>query len=628
MKRIHGAPILSILLIAPIAGASTLLVTDVAGTTRYQQIDCIPGLISNRPTIALESVSLTLRDALCLANRIGGKNVIRLPERETIVLNQVDNWWFGPNGLPPIASDIVIEGNGTTVIRSALDDTAPFRFFMIAQQSRTAALRDGTLTLRNLTLRNGLAKGGDSASGGGGAGMGGAMFNFGKLSLDGVAVIGNHAQGGSSLGAHGNPVIRSGGGMGADADTFRAGGFGGWGPFNGWYGGASGIPGYQTDRQSIGGGGAGFAASAGYYYIGGGTGFSGGNCAGGVNLEGNDGGSGGHSLWTGGPGEFGGQFGGGGGAAGLWTLAGGGGGGIGGGGGDSGIDAPTACGAGGGFGGGGGAGGASDSGVGGGGGFGGGGAAAGGAPGWGGFGGGQGGWIYGPASASGGGGAGMGGAIFSLGSLVIENSTFAGNQAEGGSAYGGQGGDGRGGAVYIYDSVAHISFSTFIDNVSKFGFGGMFGSSASGAIELRTQATATTAFLSKNLFAGSTNGRGTTVSDCDLSRRWPTVTSPQLFSDGANAYSEAGSCSTSLSEDRLVSRNEARLSPVGDHGGPTPTAIPMPGSRLIDVVSCATFSGELVSADQRGFPRPWGRRCDIGAVEYDGDTIFIDGLDR
>jgi hypothetical protein len=36
----------------------------------------------------------------------------------TYTLTTVNNSWYGPNGLPPIASDITIEGNGATIIRA------------------------------------------------------------------------------------------------------------------------------------------------------------------------------------------------------------------------------------------------------------------------------------------------------------------------------------------------------------------------------------------------------------------------------------------------------------------------------------------------------------------------------
>lgn len=71
-------------------------------------------------------------------------------------------WWYGPEALPAIASDITIEGNGATITRSG---STPFRFFYVAADPANpntddyTSPRAGRLTLENLTLSNGLAKG-------------------------------------------------------------------------------------------------------------------------------------------------------------------------------------------------------------------------------------------------------------------------------------------------------------------------------------------------------------------------------------------------------------------------------------------------------------------------------------
>ena len=55
---------------------------------------------------------------------------------------------------------------------------------------------------------------------------------------------------------------------------------------------------------------------------------------------------------------------------------------------------------------------------------------------------------------------------------------------------------------------------------------------------------------------------------------------------------------------------DARLTPLGDHGGPTPTHALLPDSPAIDLAPGASCPG----ADQRGRPRP-ADGCDAGAVE-------------
>ena len=50
----------------------------------------------------------------------------------------VDNWWYGPNALPPIASNIIIEGNGATL---AITDSTivRLRFFYVGAHPAAAA---------------------------------------------------------------------------------------------------------------------------------------------------------------------------------------------------------------------------------------------------------------------------------------------------------------------------------------------------------------------------------------------------------------------------------------------------------------------------------------------------------
>ncbi len=54
------------------------------------------------------------------------------------------------------------------------------------------------------------------------------------------------------------------------------------------------------------------------------------------------------------------------------------------------------------------------------------------------------------------------------------------------------------------------------------------------------------------------------------------------------------------------------LGPLGDHGGPTWTCLPLPGSPVVDAGSSPAGSPSL---DQRGLPRTSGRAPDLGAVE-------------
>jgi len=171
---------------------------------------------------------ISLLDAINIANNSDGPDTIVLqpaktpfpmpiPSR-TFKLDKVNNYWYGPNGLPAISSEITIEGNGATIERTGGPN---FRFFNVSN-SQYGGLPTGSLTLQGLTLRGGVAHGGNSGKGGGGLGAGGAIFNQGTLVLDSVLLTNNTAHGGNSLFSGG----LAGGGIGQDGGGSH-GGFGG-----------------------------------------------------------------------------------------------------------------------------------------------------------------------------------------------------------------------------------------------------------------------------------------------------------------------------------------------------------------------------------------------------------------
>ena len=551
--------------------------------------------------------------AINSANAAGGANVVRLGAGCTYTLTAVDNNWYGPNGLPAIASDVTIVGNGATVERSAQSGTPHFRLFFVGADfanpntTNYVSPGPGRLTLQNLTLSGGLAKGGDSAAGGGGAGMGGAIFSQGTVIIDGSTLAGNTAQGGASGTGPGD----GGGGIGTNAASGITGAGGGFGA--GSFGGGGGGGG---DINGSGGGGAGFGTAEG-----GSSATSAAAGAGGGPLNGM-GGSGGHGTTTAGVGGDG--SGGGGGAPGGGSTGGGfgqggnaaGGGGVGGGGGAGDFVNPDA-GGGGGFGGGGG--GATD--AGGAGGFGGGGGSAaftaagasGGGPG--GFGGGSG--MVG-IGAHGGGGAGMGGAIFSMqGQLTIENSTLATNRAIAGADAVPVHASGLGGAVFNLNGTFTAVDSTIAANTAT-----TAGASIYNLVYDAATSRAALSTLRDTIVANGTALQADLVS-----------IKPATVSGAANNASD--SATADVSQFDLVQTMAAEaggtitgspltadplLGPLQNNGGPTQTMTLSPGSPAIDAGN--SFG---MTADQRGDPRPvdfsglpnaaGGDGADIGAFE-------------
>src|SRR2546426_110255 len=149
-----------------------------------------------------------------------GPDTIELAPGCVYVLHTVNNNWYGPNGLPPIASPLSIEGNGAVIARSTASGTPAFRFFYVGANSdgpyTNGYTRPGTgagrLALRDVTLTGGLAHGGNSHGGGGGAGLGGAIFSQGGVTLERTTLVGDIARGGFSFTGAARGAYGDGGG--------------------------------------------------------------------------------------------------------------------------------------------------------------------------------------------------------------------------------------------------------------------------------------------------------------------------------------------------------------------------------------------------------------------------------
>ncbi len=512
------------------------------------------------------------------ANGNGQDNTINL-SASTYDLTVIDNYWYGPNGLPAISSNLIMNGNGAVIKRDST--AANFRLFYVS--GGFDGLAAGSLALADLTLDGGVARGGDGT--GGGLGAGGAVFNQGNLNLNGVTLSGNEARGGN--GGNG-PGGGGGGGMGGNADgNGNGGGFGGslGGTFGGSGGGGGGISGG-------GGGGGGFEASATGANAsgtdggaGGGLGGFGGAGGGAGAANGGDGGGAGGSSAQGGSGGAGGGFGsggsfdnggGGGGGGGAFGGGGGGGGGVGGGGGAGNLGGGN-----GGFGGGGGDAQLLDK-----------------PNGQGGFGGGNGG---GDTFVGGGGGAGMGGALFNMfGTATVTNCTLTGDSAQGGNGSG-NGGSGYGGAIFNLDGSLLLTFCTVADNTVA----GGSGQTASGAED--GGAVYNLAY-GNTISDGSAQSATTTITDCILAESTGGV-------DVVNNVVNVNNVNTATvhlkGPDLVMSSNgtisgtptvtaDPHLGSLQNNGGPTETMAITSSSVAFEAAT--TVDG--VVTDQRGYTRP------------------------
>jgi hypothetical protein len=436
----------------------------------------------------------------CVAG--SGDDMIVLPTKATFTMSgpvaDVYNY-VGATATPMVTTTIAIEANGSKIQHGG--GSVAYRAFAVGT--------GGNLTLHEIHVRGFEVHGGNGGGGGGGGlGAGGAIYvHNGTLAVGWSTFEQNGVLGGNGSNGNINGGGGGGGGLGGNGGPASDGGGGGGG-------------------GARGDGAAGTAETCNIFCIGGGEGGGGGGTYSDANGHGG-------GFRCGGDGAFGitslvpilplrdgkiGSCAGGGGGGGQEaftasivpppTIYGGdgGSGNYGGGGGGGSYLVESGSGGPGGFGGGGGAGTTGDSNFlgigpsGGDGSFGGGGGA-----GHGGFligGPGAGGRFAGDGSEhAGGGGGGLGGAIFGdLATIVIRNSTFAGNYADRGHSGGTGAPDGRasGGAIFAVDSSLLVNNSTFKGNVTD-GVGDLGG----GGIAVDKLSEAASLTLRNSILAGN-----------------------------------------------------------------------------------------------------------------------------
>ena len=199
-----------------------------------------------------------------------------------------------------------------------------------------------------------------------------------------------------------------------------------------------------------------------------------------------------------------------------------------------------------------------------------------------------------------------GSALYTGGDAVVVDSTFANNSASG-----------YGGAIAALSSVTATN-STFADNTAASGAGAA----------ILTYGPATVAY--STLTGNATTDPGWVVQGATIALFASVLESPgdntALCSTAATSsgYSVAddSSCGLTGVGDVQSPTLDPLLGPLGDHGGPTPTRVPLLGSPLVGAIpnaACQTAPlGAGVVTDQRGVPRPTtpGGPCDIGAVQF------------
>lgn len=192
-----------------------------------------------------------------------------------------------------------------------------------------------------------------------------------------------------------------------------------------------------------------------------------------------------------------------------------------------------------------------------------------------------------------------GGGVLAAGNAqaLIENSTLSGNQA----------GATGGGLQASGEAFVDLVHTTLADNTAGSGSAIGNGTPTRPDSEVR---------LENTLVDG----------DCVIQDGLPFVTG------GGNLESPGSTCGLTGPGDQTGVADPV-ISVLGDHGGPTPTHLPLPGSPAIDSVPLGACD---LLFDQRGTSRPRDGdgdelvNCDTGAVEVffnEVDTVFADGFE-
>jgi hypothetical protein len=192
----------------------------------------------------------------------------------------------------------------------------------------------------------------------------------------------------------------------------------------------------------------------------------------------------------------------------------------------------------------------------------------------------------------------VGGGLFNDGGLAaFANSTIAGNTA-------GQ----RGGGVSNEGGATLSLFNvTLAFNAAE--TGGSGGGIYNGV-------TSTVKFQNTILSNNQIGTGGVVPSDC----------SGAIVSQGYNDISSTSGCVVSGTATGNLPPQSAQLQPLQNYGGTTQTLNPFPTSPVIDAgnpAGCTDDLGGTLTTDQRGWARPHGPRCDMGAVEYSPPGPFL-----
>lgn len=217
-----------------------------------------------------------------------------------------------------------------------------------------------------------------------------------------------------------------------------------------------------------------------------------------------------------------------------------------------------------------------------------------------------------------------GGGIVARGALLLYKSTVSGNTA----------GTNGGGIGSVFSTTAIIINSTLSNNLAGHVGGGMFVDG--GTWDLRNATIVSNKADSDKdgsgsgggifVYQGTLNIRNSLVSDnYKMSRSFYVDDDCKgtLTSQDYNLIRSSTDCTISGKTTHNKYNKNPFLEPLADNGGPTQTHAVQLNSPAIDGGNpngCTDFLGAPLTTDQRGYQRPAGAACDIGAFEYGSNS--------
>jgi CSLREA domain-containing protein len=216
-----------------------------------------------------------------------------------------------------------------------------------------------------------------------------------------------------------------------------------------------------------------------------------------------------------------------------------------------------------------------------------------------------------------------GGLSDALGSSITINSTIAGNAAD------------HGAGVFMYaDGSATFYNTTISSNFVPLTQTESYGAAGVGALN----ASSVNVALYNSLVANNVDQYSRGDFDCDgtldIQQQNILGVAPVCDEQGCQATGIEG-CTLVGGGQSTQLDSAGTLGGLASNGGPTRTIALLPGSNAIDygdpVSGCLDDNGRPLSIDQRGFARPAGVACDMGAFEAGADNpddeIFGSGFE-